>query len=89
MNKTEYAEYLQSAEWQQRRTNVLFLRGHRCEVCGATGPGMEIHHLRYDNLGHEPMEDLQVVCPTCHAAAHGLAPVPAGLRRVRFLYGET
>lgn len=30
----------------------------------------EVHHLRYDHLGHEPDEDLELVCAPCHNLAH-------------------
>jgi hypothetical protein len=33
---------------------------------------LEVHHLSYERLGHELPDDLIVLCPACHAAAHGL-----------------
>lgn len=34
---------------------------------------LEVHHLTYARLGRELPDDLIVLCPACHAAAHGLA----------------
>lgn len=33
---------------------------------------LEVHHLTYERLGREHPDDLIVLCPACHAAAHGL-----------------
>ena len=33
---------------------------------------LEVHHLTYERVGHEHPDDLIVLCPACHAAAHGL-----------------
>jgi len=34
---------------------------------------LEVHHLTYDRLGDERMDDLEVLCPDCHRKAHGAA----------------
>jgi len=31
---------------------------------------LEVHHLRYDNLGNEPLEDLTVLCGFHHKLEH-------------------
>ena len=35
---------------------------------------LEVHHLSYARLGRELPDDLIVLCPACHAIAHGLVP---------------
>lgn len=65
----EYRLYIRSPEWRARRDQVLARAAYRCERCGLYGRGLEVHHLRYDNLGHEPDEDLQVLCLDCHPTA--------------------
>lgn len=81
MTREEYAEYLQSVWWARRRWVALERAGYRCQRCGFQGTrseysnvttGVHVHHLRYDNLGHEPDEDLCVLCPRCHGEIHGL-----------------
>lgn len=37
-----------------------------CVFCGA--PAEEVHHLTYDNYGHETDEDLRSLCRICHLA---------------------
>lgn len=29
-----------------------------------------VHHMSYDNLGNEPMQDLMGLCPECHRGVH-------------------
>jgi hypothetical protein len=61
-----YRTYIQSPEWAERRQRALSRAGARCERCKAFGVRLEVHHLTYTNLGHEPDEDLQVLCLPCH-----------------------
>lgn len=74
-----YAEYLDSEHWQDLRQAKLESVNHRCERCGAYAKrtprgvlgGLDVHHLTYENRGHEPLEDLEVLCFHCHAVEHG------------------
>lgn len=66
----EYREYLGSLQWYARRKAALASAQHRCERCGLSDSNvLEVHHKRYENLGHELPEDLEALCPACHAAA--------------------
>jgi hypothetical protein len=67
-----YEDYLQTSEWQERAAAVKMLRGNRCEKCGSRD-NLHAHHLTYENRGHEPLSDLQVLCKDCHAQEHGRA----------------
>ena len=67
-----YAEYLATPEWQARAAEVKLLRGNRCEKCGSRD-NLHAHHLTYENRGHEPLSDLQVLCKDCHAQEHSRA----------------
>ena len=64
-----YKTYLQSPEWRARRQQMLARTDLRCDRCAAIGIGLEVHHLRYEHLGHEPDADLEVLCPPCHKMA--------------------
>jgi hypothetical protein len=64
----EYQAYLSTEHWKNKRQEVLSIRGCKCEKCGEWGN--EIHHLSYDNLWKEPLNDLQVLCDDCHEATH-------------------
>lgn len=37
-----------------------------CENEGCTNEAKEVHHLTYERIGKEQLEDLQALCPECH-----------------------
>ena len=63
-----YLTYLDSAEWRERRREIIEARGRECEYCGET-EGLELHHLTYERLGEELDEDLVLLCEACHRRA--------------------
>ena len=65
-----YQEYLQSREWKQKRSEVLFRDGHSCQLCGDE-EDLQIHHLTYNRVGDEALFDLVTLCSHCHAKEHG------------------
>lgn len=69
MNSERYRRYIRSPEWAAKRAQVLARASLRCEKCDRIGLALEVHHLRYDSLGFEPMEDLLALCGDCHEKA--------------------
>lgn len=68
-----YAEYLQSEQWLTLRERVLERDGHRCTVTGKTkapGDPLQVHHLTYERVGCERLEDLVTVCRSQHEKIH-------------------
>lgn len=61
----EYADYLQTAEWKERRIKCMARVGNRCEACGQKPP-LDIHHLTYARIFKEPLEDLMALCRPHH-----------------------
>lgn len=63
-----YNEYLDSPEWKNKRARVLARDNDKCTERrkGCTERATEVHHLTYDNVGNEPLEDLTSVCHNCH-----------------------
>jgi hypothetical protein len=61
-------EYYASSEWLYTRRQKFNEVGHRCERCGRRGL-LDVHHVTYENLYDERMEDLQVLCRSCHEGA--------------------
>lgn len=59
-----YVKYVRSSDWIRRNNEILAARPI-CErpCCGA--PSEFVHHLRYDRLGRELPEDVQVMCRSC------------------------
>jgi len=66
MNDT-YATYLQSEAWSNKREQKLILSYRKCAVCG-TNKHLHIHHLTYERIFREEMDDLMVLCRVHHEA---------------------
>lgn len=64
----DYESYLQSEEWAARRRSVMQRAGGRCELCQRAA-AVQVHHLHYQSLGAEPLDDLLAVCLSCHVWA--------------------
>lgn len=67
MNKAQYKEYLLTPTWKATRRAAIEHHGNLCH-CGSVA--YEVHHLTYENLGNEKMEDLIPLCGYCHSAYH-------------------
>lgn len=67
----KYREYLLSPEWREKRTLVLQRDNNFCHACKEQS-AEQVHHLTYDNLFNEPLEDLQALCCKCHDKIHSL-----------------
>jgi 5-methylcytosine-specific restriction endonuclease McrA len=79
----EYDKYLETAHWQEFRKLILERQFQRlgrneCERCpprknSEDGSGVElhVHHLTYERLGRELIEDVQIICRECHDREHG------------------
>lgn len=58
-----------SSEWRTRRLGVFFRDGLTCRYCGRN-TAQEVHHLSYQNLGDEPLDELISICRDCHRDKH-------------------
>ena len=68
-NYYKYLTYLKSEEWRSKRSAVLKRDGGVCQGC-RNASATEIHHITYENLFQEPLEDLISYCQPCHKKAH-------------------
>ena len=68
--------------WRQLRRRILDARGWRCQRCQLPG-ALELHHVDGDP-SHNAPANLQVLCRSCHIAAHRPpeAPEVAAWRRL-------
>lgn len=66
----KYQRYLASREWALKRESVRARSGGICERCGKN-PMQAVHHLTYEHIYDEPLEDLQAICDGCHAFESG------------------
>jgi len=68
LKRSEYHEYLQSEEWKKIRIERLEHDEYVCQLCGEEAN--TAHHLNYENIYHETIEDLVSVCKPCHDYIH-------------------
>jgi hypothetical protein len=63
----EYKQYIESPEWQAKRTERLKIDNFTCQRCGSTR-GLQVHHINYTRFKNENVyEDLITLCFRCHA----------------------
>lgn len=65
LNSSEYKEYLASREWAILREKVRKRSRNKCERCKVNKQDA-VHHLTYERIGRELLEDLQAICKPCH-----------------------
>lgn len=63
------AGYYWGEHWRRVRQAAIADRLGRCEECGSRDQ-LHVHHLFYDRIGAEEVEDLQVLCRDCHGWLH-------------------
>jgi 5-methylcytosine-specific restriction endonuclease McrA len=66
----EYLAYLESVEWFRLRLKVGTRCKHKCERC-QLWQMEEVHHLTYERVFQEQLEDLVGLCMACHKFIHG------------------
>jgi hypothetical protein len=72
-----YPAFLHTPYWRTVRRYVVYKAGGRCQLCPAT-TALQVHHRTYAHRGQEYqyLEDLVVLCETCHATHHHIQPPP-------------
>jgi len=70
--KVNYYEYIMSDAWRRKRKAYWASNLRKdCFVCGCKRQaGFHLHHLTYERLGNERLEDLVPVCEPCHVMIH-------------------
>lgn len=66
-----YYDYIDSEEWKIKRAQVIERDGGRCRAC-LSNKYLNIHHLTYDRVFNESLNDLITVCHECHCKIHDL-----------------
>ena len=67
--KIDHQEYINSPKWKAKRQMVLERDNFRCRKCG-TGKNLDVHHITYEHIGNEPIDDLVTLCRECHESVH-------------------
>jgi hypothetical protein len=70
VTRSERHRYYASREWALLKERVRERSGGNCERCGDR-PYEQTHHLTYERLGNELLEDLQGLCAQCHEYVSG------------------
>lgn len=65
----KYTNYIQSTEWKIKRNLALIRDNNLCQRCKVKS-AEEVHHLTYENLFCEKLEDLLSLCKVCHIEIH-------------------
>lgn len=68
--RKKYNDYLDSAEWKAKRQQRLDKCGNTCEYC-KTAPAVHVHHVTYERVFNEDIDDLRGICLDCHESIHG------------------
>lgn len=82
-NFTDYDEYIHSEAWSKKRQERLRIDGFKCQRCGATEK-LEVHHVTYNTLGNENMNDLITLCELCHTKIHAVDSLSWCLKHKRY-----
>lgn len=62
-----YFDYINSDKWRFIRRQVAEKNNYMCQLCHKKMyKGFHIHHITYENFGHEKLSDLMFLCPECH-----------------------
>lgn len=61
----KYEAYLLSPEWKAKREQRLTISNHSCSACTASR-NVHVHHLTYERIFNENMEDLLPLCEEHH-----------------------
>jgi len=63
----KYKSYLNSDAWKAKRRERLAIAQHRCAACPRKAT--DVHHLTYERIFNENMEDLLPLCHEHHQSA--------------------
>ncbi len=66
--RARYNAVIRSKRWKLLKQARRNLTNNRCERCGRADY-LELHHLHYQTLGNESLEDVELLCESCHEAA--------------------
>jgi|688.fasta_scaffold252563_3 hypothetical protein len=68
--RQRYIAHLASPYWAELKRKVTARRGNKCERCGKSGCGLDLHHKHYRTLGRERQKDVMLLCRAdCHRQA--------------------
>ena len=69
--RINYDVYIRSTAWANSkvRASCLSRDDYMCQMCKSPWE-LAVHHITYENLGNENVEDLATLCNKCHNYTH-------------------
>lgn len=67
--------YLSGRHWAKVRADALIRAAHRCQLCGASDVGLNVHHNNYERLYAERPSDVIALCRKCHETFHAAGEI--------------
>lgn len=62
--------YLNSDHWRDLKAAKYAIQGHKCERCPCR-EWLQMHHNNYRDIFDVTIQDLEVLCDSCHLKEHG------------------
>lgn len=85
-----YKTYIESHWWEERKN--VYYRTHRkmCEKCHSV-EHVSLHHMLYEDFGHEKDETLMPLCIDCHGEFHKIYGTKHNMieQTKEFVYGNS
>jgi len=67
--RKKFGKYILSKRWKILRKKVLSRDNHNCQFCNSK-KNLIVHHITYNNLYNETLDDLITICSKCHMKFH-------------------
>ncbi|WP_419920091.1 HNH endonuclease signature motif containing protein [Candidatus Poriferisocius sp.] len=68
----------------QKQKLALYARDKHCVNCGLRATACDVHHIKpWEHGGKTNINNLVLLCPTCHTQTHKHQPQPPPTRRFK------
>ena len=71
MSREDKQAHLQSEFWKSLKKERTKIAGeYTCEACNKQTTQLDLHHITYEHLGFESIDDVRLLCRDCHSRLH-------------------
>lgn len=71
ISSAEKLAYMKTEQWAELKQTRLMIAQYKCECCGSTNR-LHLHHVNYERLTQELIEDVAILCEECHNKLHSI-----------------
>ena len=64
-----FPSYFSTSLWKRLKVLKLESTGFKCQICNSKKQ-LQAHHNTYERFGREKLEDLVILCDSCHRLFH-------------------